>query len=239
MLTPHRRPEGPVSHANARLTVHGRAELARRVVTQGRPVAHVVVELNISRAPGDKWLARWRAQGPAGLIDRPSRAHRLPGKTSAELEGRVLALRADRKLGPARIGPLVGLAPSTVHAVLTRHGMHRLAWMDRPTGEVVRRYERGPPRRTGARRRQDAGRHPRRRGLAPTAAAPPRATTAATNNSPAAAWATTTSTAPSMTTPAWPAPRSTPTRPPPPAPGSYAQPPPGSPPSASLTSHAS
>ena len=134
-----------MSHANARLTVYGRAELVRRVVDQGRPVAHVVVELNVSRATGYKWLARWRAEGLAGLHDRPSRAHRLPGKTPAELETQVLALRSARKLGPARIGPLVGLAPSTVHAVLRRHGMHRLAWLDRPTGHLVRRYERDRP----------------------------------------------------------------------------------------------
>jgi transposase InsO family protein len=134
-----------VSHANARLTVHGRAELVRRVIEQGRPVAHVVVELNVSRATGYKWLARWRAEGHAGLQDRPSRAHRLPGKTSGDLEARILALRTARKLGPARIGALVGLAPSTVHAVLRRHGMHRLAWLDRPTGQLVRRYERARP----------------------------------------------------------------------------------------------
>jgi transposase InsO family protein len=134
-----------VAHANARLTVHGRAELVRRVLVEGRPIAHVVVELNVSRATGYKWLARWRAEGPAGLHDRPSRAHRLPGKTSAALEARVLALRSSRKLGPARIGPLVGLAPSTVHAVLRRHGMHRLAWLDRPTGQLIRRYERARP----------------------------------------------------------------------------------------------
>ncbi|MGY1688392.1 leucine zipper domain-containing protein, partial [Geodermatophilus sp. SYSU D00867] len=121
-----------MSHANARLTVHGRAELVRRVIEQGRPVAHVVVELNVFRATGYKWLARWRAEGAAGLVDRPSRARRLPGKTSPQLERQVLAVRAARKLGPARIAPLVGLAPSTVHAVLRRHGMHRLAWLDRP-----------------------------------------------------------------------------------------------------------
>jgi transposase InsO family protein len=34
---------------------------------------------------------------------------------------------------------------STVHAVLTRHGLHRLAWLDRPTGHRVRRYERDRP----------------------------------------------------------------------------------------------
>jgi transposase len=88
-----------VSHANARLTVHGRAELVRRVVEQGRPVAHVVVEMNVSRATGYKWLARWRAEGPAGLNDRSSRAHRLPDKTAAELEAQVLGLRTGRKLG--------------------------------------------------------------------------------------------------------------------------------------------
>ncbi|MEA3218834.1 MAG: hypothetical protein QOJ19_4990, partial [Acidimicrobiia bacterium] len=53
-----------MSHANARLTVHGRAELVRRVVEQGRPVAHVVIELNVSRATGYKWLNRWRVEGP-------------------------------------------------------------------------------------------------------------------------------------------------------------------------------
>jgi transposase InsO family protein len=135
-------------HANARLTVFGRAELVRRVVAEGRPVAHVVVELGYSRATGYKWLARWRAEGLAGLADRSSRAHRLPGKTAAAVEARVLALRTARKVGPARIGPLVGLAPSTVHAVLRRHGMHRLAWLDRPTGQLVRqvhRYERARP----------------------------------------------------------------------------------------------
>jgi hypothetical protein len=35
---------------------------------------------------------------PSGLLDRPSRAHRLPGKTSAALEAQVLALRTARKL---------------------------------------------------------------------------------------------------------------------------------------------
>lgn len=141
----HIRTEVSVSHANARLTVHGRKELVRRVVEQGRPVAHVVVELNCSRATGYKWLKRFREEGLAGLLDRPSRAHHHPRRTSPELEAQIVQLRHDRKLGPARIGPLLGLAPSTVHAVLTRHGLHRLAWMDRPTGVLIRRYERARP----------------------------------------------------------------------------------------------
>jgi transposase-like protein len=104
-----------LSHANARLTVYGRLELVRRVVEQQRPVAHVVRELNCSRATGHKWLARWRREGLAGLVDRSSRAKSLPRKTAPELEARILALRAERKLGRARVAPLVGMPASTVH----------------------------------------------------------------------------------------------------------------------------
>jgi len=46
-----------------------------------------------------------------------------------------------RRWGPARIGYLLGLHPSTVHRVLTRYRMARLRWLDRPTGQVIRRIE--------------------------------------------------------------------------------------------------
>jgi hypothetical protein len=46
-----------------------------------------------------------------------------------------------RRWGPARIGYLPGLHPSTVHRVLTRYRLTRLSWMDRPTGQAVRRIE--------------------------------------------------------------------------------------------------
>ncbi|MFF5286960.1 IS481 family transposase [Streptomyces sp. NPDC013171] len=58
---------------------------------------------------------------------------------------RVCDLRRSRKLGPARIGPILGLPASTVHRILTRHRLNRLAWPDRPTGTVIRRYERDRP----------------------------------------------------------------------------------------------
>ncbi len=133
-----------MAHRNARLTVHGRTLLVQRVLS-GRPVAHVVAELGVSRATGYKWLARYRAEGPTGLADRASRALHIPGRTPAQTEQEILTLRRERKLGPHRIAPLVGRAASTVHAVLARHGVSRLAWMDRPTGQVIRRYERARP----------------------------------------------------------------------------------------------
>lgn len=39
----------------------------------------------------------------------------------------------------------MGRAASTVHRVLVRLGLNWLAWMDRPTGRLVRRYERAWP----------------------------------------------------------------------------------------------
>ncbi|MGY1605532.1 IS481 family transposase, partial [Geodermatophilus sp. SYSU D00815] len=134
-----------MSHANARLTVHGRLLLVTRVLRQRRPVAHVAAELGISRATGYKWLARYRAEGLAGLRDRSSRPRHSPGRTTPEVEAAILALRRDRRLGPARIAGILGLHPSTVHRVLVRHRMPRLAWLDRPSGEPIRRYERARP----------------------------------------------------------------------------------------------
>ncbi|WP_338485962.1 IS481 family transposase [Streptomyces sp. SCSIO 75703] len=131
-------------HRNARLTVFGRRLLVERVCS-GRPVAHVAAEMGISRATAHKWIRRWRAEGEAGLHDRSSRPHTTPHRTAASVETRVCDLRQSRKLGPARIGPILGLPASTVHRILTRHRLNRLAWLDRPTGTLIRRYERERP----------------------------------------------------------------------------------------------
>ncbi|MGW7451847.1 IS481 family transposase [Streptomyces sp. NPDC054787] len=133
-----------MSHRNARLTVHGRRILVERVLA-GRPVAHVAAEMGISRPTAHKWVLRWRAEGDAGLHDRSSRPRTTPHRTDPELEARVCDLRRSRKLGPARIGPILGLPASTVQRILARHGLGRLAWLDRPTGQPVRRYERDRP----------------------------------------------------------------------------------------------
>ena len=131
-------------HRNARLTVWGRKELCRRIET-GRPVAHVAHEMAVSRATAYKWWRRWLEQGEDGLVDRSSRPHRMPTRTPAPIERKIVHLRQRHKLGPARIGYRLDVAPSTVHRVLVRRSLNRLAWMDRPTGRVIRRYERPSP----------------------------------------------------------------------------------------------
>jgi Integrase core domain len=58
---------------------------------------------------------------------------------------KVVHRRWTQRLGPAQIAPRVGLAASTVHAVLVRCRISRLAWLDRATGQPIRRYERDHP----------------------------------------------------------------------------------------------
>lgn len=141
-----------MAHANARLNVHGRRLLVERVIAHGRPVAHVAKELGVSRQCAHRWVARFRAEGEAGLHDRSSRPHRCPRRTSAELEQRVLELRRKHRHGQDWIGPEVGLPARTVSSILRRHRIPYLRECDPLTGEVIRtskttavRYERPAP----------------------------------------------------------------------------------------------
>jgi transposase InsO family protein len=134
-----------MAHANARLTPAGRRILVRRIETDPRPIAHIAHEMGISRATASRWWSRYQEFGEAGLIDRPSIPHRSPHRTPAHLEQRILRLRRRERLGPARIAARLGLPASTVHRVLVRHGLNRLARLDRPSGRVIRRYEHPAP----------------------------------------------------------------------------------------------
>jgi transposase-like protein len=133
-----------VIHPRAALTVSGRLTLCQRVQA-GRPVAHVAAEMGISRPTAYKWWRRFEAEGLLGLRDRASRPHRCPRRTPAVQIGRIVRLRRRHKLGPMRIAIRLGMPASTVHRVLVREQLSRLSWMDRPTGEVIRRYERERP----------------------------------------------------------------------------------------------
>jgi transposase InsO family protein len=79
------------------------------------------------------------------MEDRSSRPHSSPRRTATRRERRIIALRVNRRWGPARIGYLLGIHPSTVHRVLSRYRLAKLAWLDRGTGRVIRRYEHEKP----------------------------------------------------------------------------------------------
>lgn len=133
-----------MAHRNAALTPTGRLILVQRIA-QGRPVAHVADEMGLSRATAYKWWSRYLADGAEGLRDRSSRPLRSPRQTPERLERRIERLRRKEKLGPLRISARLNVPASTVHRVLVRKQLSRLAWMDRPTGRVIRRYEHERP----------------------------------------------------------------------------------------------
>jgi transposase InsO family protein len=141
-----------VAHRNARLTVYGRRLLVHRVRVDGRPVAHVAKELGVSRQCAHRWVARFDAEGPAGLADRSSRPHTSPTRTTAEAEQRVLAARRRLRCGPAGLARHTGVPAATCGRILRRHDAPLLADCDPLTGTPIRarrhshaRYERARP----------------------------------------------------------------------------------------------
>jgi transposase InsO family protein len=115
--------------------------LARCVVEDGWPLRRAAERFQVSATTAARWAGRYRAAGSAGMADRSSRPHHSPARTPTRTERRIIKIRVLRRWGPARIGYLLGLHPSTVHRVLTRYRMARLRWLDRPTGQVIRRIE--------------------------------------------------------------------------------------------------
>jgi transposase-like protein len=208
-----------MAHANARLTQFGRLLLVQRITELGWPPAQAAQSLGVSRATAYKWLARYRAEGRAGLADRPSRPHRCPHALPASQVRRVLAARRRRRQGPHRLGYHLGMARSTVYGVLRRHNMSRLAHLDRPSGAVVR-YQREHPGELVHLDVKKLGRIPDGGG---------HRVTAAPMGPGAGASAMTTSTRPSMIVPGSPSARSCPMRRPPPRPGSWSRRPGSSP----------
>jgi transposase InsO family protein len=140
-----------VAHANARTTLYARKLIVARVLAGHRP-GEVAKQLGVSRQTVYKWLRRWRAEGEAGLLDRSSRPHSMPRRTSAEKTAAIVAARVKHHAGPVRLAALLGIAASTIGAVIARAGLPRLADVDRLTGELLRgrrhsevRYEREHP----------------------------------------------------------------------------------------------
>ena len=134
-----------MSHANAALTPRARLRLAQLVVERGWTYAEAAKMFMVAPRTAKKWADRYRAEGRAGMIDRSSRPHRSPNKTSREVVRRIVRLRWRHRLGPVQIAGRLGLSPSTVHAVLVRCRINRLSRIDRVTGEPLRRYEHPHP----------------------------------------------------------------------------------------------
>ncbi|CAM5563861.1 hypothetical protein SALBM311S_06104 [Streptomyces alboniger] len=134
-----------MSHRNAPLTPTGRLRLARCVVEDRWPVRRAAERFQVSHTTAARWAGRYRVHGAAGMQDRSSRPHHQPRRTPAAVEKQVVRLRREHRIGPVRLAARTGIAASTAHRILHRHGLPALAACDRATGEPIRRYERSRP----------------------------------------------------------------------------------------------
>jgi transposase InsO family protein len=128
-------------HANAALSLNQRRRLARRIVDQGWSLAEAAAAAEVSERTAAKWAARYRCAGEAGLLDRSSAPRIIHNRTPEDRVAAIAALRRLRFSGP-EIAEVLGMALSTVSAILTRTGLGRLGRLGL---EPARRYERSRP----------------------------------------------------------------------------------------------
>jgi transposase InsO family protein len=128
-------------HGNARLSVKGRELLIDRVQHAGWSLSTAAEAAGISDRTARKWLARYRAEGPEGLLDRSSAPGIIANRTDDRRVEVIAALRRVR-LTALEIAECLAMAHSTVSGILTRIGMGRLGRLGL---EPAQRYERARP----------------------------------------------------------------------------------------------
>ena len=129
-------------HANAALSPIGRRRVVDRVIVQRWSVASAAEAAGVAERTVYRWLARFRVEGQAGLIDRRPVPRRIPHRTPPE---RVLAICELRRLRltAVEIALQLRMPVSTVSAVLRREGLGKRSRLEPP--EPVNRYERKAP----------------------------------------------------------------------------------------------
>jgi transposase InsO family protein len=128
-------------HANARLSLKGRELLIERIEVAGWSLSAAAEAAGVSERSARKWLARFRAEGREGLLDRSSAPTVVVNRTDERRIEAIAALRRLRLTG-AEIAGLLGMALSTVSGILTRIGMGKLGRLGL---EPAQRYERERP----------------------------------------------------------------------------------------------
>ena len=128
-------------HGNAALSWQGRRRLATRVVEEGWTLSAAAASAGVSARCGRKWVSRYREEGEQGLCDRSSAPRRVANRTPQERVEVIMALRRLR-FTAAEIAEALGMALSTVSAILRRVGMGKLGrlGLEQPV-----RYERSRP----------------------------------------------------------------------------------------------
>ena len=108
-----------------------RVEFVMLASEEGANVRQLCRRFGISPTTGHKWLERWRTAGMTGLQEQSRRPRTSPARSVAAIEEAVLALRAEHPAWGGRkiarrlkdLGWEAVPAPSTVTAILKRHGV--------------------------------------------------------------------------------------------------------------------
>lgn len=128
-------------HANAALSLNKRRRLVERVLREGLSLTKAAEAAEVSEPTARKWVARYRAEGDQGLLDRPCAAHRVHNCTDEQRIAAIAALRRLRMTG-AEIAEVLSMPQTTVSGILTRIGLGRLGRIGQ---EPAQRYERSRP----------------------------------------------------------------------------------------------
>ncbi len=123
-------------HGNARTCLHSRL----LIVERGWTVAAAAEAAGVSERRAAKWLARYRSEGSAGLVDRSSAPRRVARRTPPE-RVRVIELLRRLRMTAAEIAEILRMPLSTVSAVLRRIGLgkrSRLEPFEPPTATSAR-----------------------------------------------------------------------------------------------------
>lgn len=129
-------------HKNARLTPIRREEMALCVLEGRLSKAAAARVYGVSARIVARWVERYKAHGPAGMVDRSSRPRTLRKPTPQAVVEQIIALRRKRLPGK-QIAMETGVSPATVSRVLKRAGLSRMKDLEPPA--PVRRYERASP----------------------------------------------------------------------------------------------
>ena len=129
-------------HGNARTCPNSRRLLVDRVSDQCWSIAAAAEAAGVSERTAYRWLARWRQEGVEGLQDRSSAPRSIPHRTAPDRVQAIAALRRLR-MTAAEIAEVLGMALSTVSAVLKRIGLGKRSRLSPP--EPPNRYERKRP----------------------------------------------------------------------------------------------
>jgi transposase InsO family protein len=129
-------------HKNARLSYRSREALAKYVVEQGVTRNAAAPAIRVGAKTAGKWVARYRAGGIDGLLDRSSRPHRSPRRLASDVAEHVVELRRGHMPG-YEIARRTGASPASVSRILRRARLSR--WRDLNPPPPVQRYEHAAP----------------------------------------------------------------------------------------------